>query len=143
MLGCCKLIRSEPNRARDLGRLSGPTRASILRLEEARDNEAQFKTFCSTKTIPGRSAVRQPPFWLRRGLGHVKIQQSRASGGQSMNSFEFIDLLRHISVFGKDSSDRHKISKTQAIIAFKNASQAGYACCQAISLLEAFLFHSA
>ena len=76
-------------------------RQSLLRIENAVTNELAFKTFCALETEEGDG-------------GHL------GDRAESMDVHEWVELLKHLSILHIDAEDKHKVSKTQAIAAFKS-----------------------
>ena len=86
---------------RSLKAMPPSLRMSLLRLENAIPDSAVFHKFCALQTEEGDG-------------GHL------GSRALSMDVHEWVAVLKHLNILHMHAEERHRVSKTQAIAAFKS-----------------------
>jgi hypothetical protein len=86
---------------RQLRAMPSTLRQSLLRMETAITNKSAFQRYCALETEDGDG-------------GHLGAR------ALMMDVHEFIAVLKHLQILYMHAEDKHKISKTQAIAAFKS-----------------------
>ena len=76
-------------------------RQSLLRIENAVSNHSAFTTFCALETEEGDG-------------GHL------GDRALTMDIHEWVEVLKNLKILHMHAEDKHKVSKTQAVAAFKS-----------------------
>ena len=89
------------HKLRTLKAMPRTLRMSLLRIENAIPNRVAFKEYCALETEEGDG-------------GHL------GSRALSMDVHEWVEVLKHLNILHMHADEKHKVSKTQAIAAFKS-----------------------
>ena len=94
-------VFSSRRKLRSLRTMPQTLRMSLLRIENAIPNRAAFQKYCALETEEGDG-------------GHL------GSRALSMDVHEWVEVLKHLDILHMHAEEKHKVSKTQAIAAFKS-----------------------
>ena len=98
---CNYRMHSSRTRLQLLRAMPATLRQSLLRIENAIPNLETFYKYCAFETEDGYG-------------GHL------GSRAMSMDVYEFIEILKYLEILQVDPQDKHKVSKAQAVAAFKS-----------------------